>query len=77
MLLVEAPPAGGRRGGRSRRAADAGERVRQAGDALWFHYPEGAGTLEDHALADRPRARLARHGAQFNTVLKLKEMLEA
>ena len=57
--------------------ARAGERVRQAGDALWFHYPEGAGTskltpsLIDRAIGSPGTAR------NYNTLLKLKEMLEA
>jgi len=55
----------------------AGERVRRVGDALWFHYPNGAGTskltpsLIDRAAASPSTAR------NFNTVLKLKEMVEA
>ena len=40
--------------------AQAGERVEAAGDALWFHYPEGAGTSKlTPALIDT-RRRLAR-----------------
>jgi uncharacterized protein (DUF1697 family) len=56
--------------------AQAGERVWQSGDALWFHYPEGAGTskltpsLIDRAIGSPGTAR------NYNTVMKLKEMLE-
>jgi uncharacterized protein (DUF1697 family) len=56
--------------------ARAGELVKQAGDALWIHYPEGAGTskltpsLIDRAIGSAGTAR------NFNTVMKLKEMLE-
>ena len=56
--------------------ARAGEQIRQAGDALWFHYPEGAGTskitpsLIDRATGSPGTAR------NFNTVLKLLEMVE-
>ena len=54
----------------------AGEQVRQAGDALWFHYPEGAGTSKitpsqiDRAIGSPGTAR------NYNTLMKLKEMLE-
>ena len=57
--------------------AKAGEQIRQAGDALWLHYPEGAGTskltpsLIDRATGSPGTAR------NYNTLLKLKEMLEA
>lgn len=57
--------------------ARAGERVKQAGDGLWIHYPEGAGasklspSLIDRAIGSPATAR------NFNTVLKLLEMLEA
>jgi uncharacterized protein (DUF1697 family) len=56
--------------------AKAGEQVRQTGDVLWFHYPDGAGaskltpSLIDRALGSPGTAR------NFNTLLKLKEMLE-
>jgi uncharacterized protein (DUF1697 family) len=57
--------------------ATAGESVKAAGGALWFHYPNGAGTsklspsLIDRAIGSPGTAR------NFNTVLKLKEILEA
>ena len=77
MLLVsKAPPAEGAEGIIQARAV-AGEQVRRAGDALWFHYPDGAGTskltpaLIDRAVGSPATAR------NFNTVLKLREMLDA
>jgi uncharacterized protein (DUF1697 family) len=53
-----------------------GESVRRTGDALWFHYPNGAGTSKiTPALIDRSVGSPAT-ARNFNTVLKLKEMLE-
>ncbi|HEY5721171.1 MAG TPA: DUF1697 domain-containing protein [Allosphingosinicella sp.] len=55
--------------------AAAGERVREAGGALWFHYPHGAGTskltpgLIDRLVGSPLTAR------NWRTFLKLKEML--
>jgi uncharacterized protein (DUF1697 family) len=76
LLLAKAQPAEGAEAVIEARA-QAGERVRRAGDALWFHYPEGAGTskltpsLIDRAVGSPATAR------NYNTVLKLKEMLDA
>ena len=76
LLLSKRPPAKGAAEVIQARAR-AGERVKQAGDALWFHYPEGAGTskltpsLIDRAIGSPGTAR------NYNTVMKLKEMLEA
>lgn len=77
MLLVsKAKPAVGAERAIEERGRN-GERVWRVDDALWFHYPEGAGTskitpsLIDRAVGSRATAR------NFNTVLKLKEMLEA
>ena len=55
--------------------AAAGERVREAGGALWFHYPQGAGTSKlTPALIDRSVGSplTARN---WRTFLKLREML--
>ncbi|MEA3013087.1 MAG: hypothetical protein QOD42_1632 [Sphingomonadales bacterium] len=74
LLLSRSPPAAGAEGVIQARAV-AGERVKRAGDALWFHYPEGAGTSKltpsmiDRAVGSPATAR------NFNTVLKLQEML--
>jgi uncharacterized protein (DUF1697 family) len=76
LVVTKRTPAAGAAAAIEARA-QAGERVRQAGDALWFHYPEGAGTskltpsLIDRAIGSPGTAR------NYNTVMKLKEMLEA
>jgi uncharacterized protein (DUF1697 family) len=55
--------------------AVAGERVRQAGGALWFHYPQGVGTskltpsLIDRIVGSPLTAR------NWRTILKLREMV--
>jgi uncharacterized protein (DUF1697 family) len=74
LLLSKAPSAEGAEAAIEGRGRD-GERVRRAGDALWFHYPQGAGTskltpsLIDRAVGSPATAR------NFNTVVKLQEML--
>ena len=74
MLLSKRAPAAGAEDAIAAKAA-AGERVRRAGDALWIHYPEGAGTskltpaLVDRAIGSPATAR------NHNTVVKLGEML--
>jgi len=74
LLLSKKPPAAGAETAIQARAA-AGEQVRRAGDALWIHYPEGAGTskltpsLIDRAVGSPATARNCR------TVLKIGEML--
>jgi uncharacterized protein (DUF1697 family) len=56
--------------------ANAGERVAEAGGALWFHYPAGVGTskitpsLIDRAAGSPVTAR------NWRTMLKLKEMAQ-
>ena len=75
LLLAKRPPAKGAEEIIQARAV-AGEQVKRAGDALWFHYPQGAGTSRlspaqiDRAIGSPATAR------NYNTVLKLKEMLE-
>ena len=55
--------------------AAAGERVRQTGDALWFHYPKGVGTSKlTPALIDR-LAGSPLTARNWRTFLKLQEML--
>ncbi|HEV2866458.1 MAG TPA: DUF1697 domain-containing protein, partial [Allosphingosinicella sp.] len=57
--------------------AQAGESVRAAGDALWFHFPNGvAGSKLTPALIDKACGSPAT-GRNYSTVMKLKEMLEA
>jgi uncharacterized protein (DUF1697 family) len=74
LLLSKQPPVAGAEAVIEAKAA-AGERVRRAGDALWLHYPEGAGTskltpaLIDRAIGSPATAR------NYNTVVKVGEML--
>ena len=76
LLLSKAPPAPGAEEVIQARAV-AGERVKRAGDALWFHYPEGAGTskltpsLIDRAVGSPGTAR------NYRTVATLLDMLRA
>jgi uncharacterized protein (DUF1697 family) len=75
LVVAKRPPAAGAAEAIEARAK-AGERVRQAGGALWIHYPQGAGTskltpsLIDRATGSPGTAR------NYNTVMKLEEMLE-
>lgn len=77
MMLVSKRPPAPDAAGRLMQRAQAGEQVRSAGGALWFHYPAGAGTskltpsLIDRAVGSPATAR------NWRTVLKLREMLEA
>ena len=75
MLLVsKKPPAAGAEDAVQAKAA-AGEEVRRVGDAVWIHYPQGAGrskltpSLVDRAMGSPATAR------NYRTVLKLAEML--
>ncbi len=76
LLLSKAPPAAGAEDVIQARAV-AGERIKRAGDALWFHYPEGAGTskltpsLIDRAVGSPATAR------NYRTVVTLLDMLRA
>ena len=75
LLLSKAPPAGDAEEVIQARAV-AGEQVKRARDALWFHYPEGAGTskltpsLIDRAVGSPATAR------NYRTVTTLLEMLD-
>jgi uncharacterized protein (DUF1697 family) len=74
LLLSKKPPA--------RQAADAiqerskaGERVARKGEALWIHYPEGAGTSKlSSSLIDR-LVGSPTTSRNYRTVLKLQELL--
>jgi uncharacterized protein (DUF1697 family) len=74
LMLSKQPPAVGAAAALQERARD-GELVAAAGDAVWIHYPEGAGTsrlspsLIDRLIGSPATAR------NFRTVLKLEEML--
>ena len=57
--------------------AQAGEAVKAAGGALWFHFPAGVGTSKLlPALIDKA-AGSPSSSRNWRTVLKLKEMAEA
>jgi uncharacterized protein (DUF1697 family) len=57
--------------------AAAGERVEQAGEALWFHYPEGVGTSKlTPRLIDRCAGSPVT-SRNWRTMLKLAEMAGA
>lgn len=76
MLVSKRPPASGAVETIQARAA-AGEIVRQAGDALWIHFPNGSGTskltptLIDKAIGSPATSR------NYRTVVALQEMLDA
>jgi len=75
LLLSKRPPARGAEEIIQARAT-AGEQVRRAGDALWIHFPEGAGTskltpsLIDRAIGSPATSR------NYRTVTTLMEMLD-
>ena len=74
LILAKAAPAAGAESAIQARAV-AGEKVKREGDALWIHYPQGAGkskltpSLIDRAIGSPATSR------NYNTVLKLEEML--
>lgn len=76
LLLSKSPPAPGAEDLIQARAT-AGEIAKRAGDALWIHFPEGAGaskltpSLIDRAIGSPATSR------NHNTVMRLKEMLGA
>ncbi|MGA9580555.1 MAG: DUF1697 domain-containing protein [Allosphingosinicella sp.] len=56
--------------------AQAGEAVKAAGGALWFHFPAGVGTSKLTPAAIDKAAGSPSTGRNWRTVLKLKEMAE-
>jgi uncharacterized protein (DUF1697 family) len=74
LMLSKSPPLAGAGGAIRERARD-GEQVGLIGDALWVHFPSGAGTsrlspsLIDRLVGSPVTAR------NWRTVLKLQEML--
>lgn len=76
LLLSKRPPADGAEAAIQARAS-ADEQVRRAGDALWIHFPNGAGAskltpaLIDKAVGSPATAR------NYRTVATLMEMLDA
>lgn len=76
LALSKAAPKAGAADAIQARAA-AGERVVGVGDALWFHYPDGAGTTKlTPALLDR-LAGSPVTARNWRTVRKLAEMAAA
>lgn len=76
MLVSKRPPAAGAAEFIQARA-QAGEAVRQAGDAIWIHFPNGSGTSKitptiiDKAIGSPATSR------NHRTVVTLQEMLAA
>lgn len=76
LLVSKRPPAAGAVEAIQSRAA-AGEVVRQAGDGIWIHFPNGSGTskitpsIMDKAIGSTATSR------NYRTVMTLQEMLEA
>lgn len=76
LLLSKRPPHKGAEAALRDRAA-AGETIRRSGDALWIHFPNGAGTskltpsLIDRAIGSPATSR------NYRTVTKLLEMVAA
>ncbi|HEX8126452.1 MAG TPA: DUF1697 domain-containing protein [Allosphingosinicella sp.] len=56
--------------------AVAGERVEQAGGALWFHYPAGVGTSKITPLLIDRAAGTPVTARNWRTMVKLREMAE-
>jgi uncharacterized protein (DUF1697 family) len=76
LLLAKQKPAEGAAEALQERARD-GEQVKRAREALWIHYPGGAGTSRlSPALIDRIAGSPVT-ARNFRTVLKLGEMLAA
>lgn len=76
LHLSKAPPAPGAEQEIAARAA-AGEQVRQADDALWIHYPAGAGTSKiGPALLDRAAGSPVT-ARNWRTVARIGDMLRA
>jgi len=76
LLVSKHPPAPGAAETIQSRAA-AGELVRQAGDGIWVHFPNGSGTskitpsIMDKAIGSTATSR------NYRTVITLEEMLKA
>lgn len=76
MLLSKLPPAAGAVEAIQAKAA-AGEAVRQAGDAIWVHFPKGSGTSKiTPALLDKAIGSAAT-SRNYRTVVTLEEMLQS
>ena len=74
MLVSKRPPASGAVEAIQAKAA-AGEQVRQAGDAVWIHFPNGSGTSKlTPALIDKAVGSPAT-SRNYRTVVTLEAML--
>ncbi len=74
LLLSKRPPAADAADAIQARAK-AGERVARNGDALWIHYPQGAGTSKlSPSMIDR-LVGSPTTSRNYRTVMKLREML--
>lgn len=77
QLLVSKRPPDGEAAAKLMERARAGEVVKAAGGAIWFHFPEGVGTSKlTPALIDKA-AGSPSTSRNWRTVLKLQEMAQA
>jgi uncharacterized protein (DUF1697 family) len=77
QLLVSKQPPNADAAERLIARAQAGESVKAAGGALWFHFPEGVGVSKlTPALIDKACGSPST-GRNYRTVMKLAEMLDA
>ena len=74
LALAKSRPAAGAADRLQERAKD-GERVLQAGDALWIHYPKGAGRSKLTPVLFDKLAGSPVTSRNWRTVLKLQEMV--
>ena len=76
LLVSKRPPDEGA-ADRLMERATAGEVVKAAGGALWFHFPEGGGRSKLTPAAIDKAAGSPSTSRNWRTVMKLKEMVEA
>jgi len=77
MLCLSKSPLGPEAGSTLQERARDGERIAQVGDALWIHYPSGAGTSRlSPAMIDRAAGSTVT-ARNWRTVLHLHQMLGA
>lgn len=74
QLLVSKRPPGGDAAAKLMERARAGEVVRAAGGALWFHYPEGVGASKLTPAVIDKAAGSPSTSRNWRTVMKLQEM---
>lgn len=76
LVVAKRPLAGGAAAALAERA-QAGERVREAGGALWLHFPHGVARSRLTPAAIDKACGSPATGRNYRTVLKLKELLES